>query len=93
MNIINYGLESELIGSRRLGANISVRNHSSVNMIGTHLNRASLVNQNQFTSRLPQILREHEFDLSTSNLNKIFCAQWLDERKVIMGTKCNKVIY
>jgi hypothetical protein len=91
MNIINYGFESELIGSRRLDANISARSHSSASMIGTQLNRIRLVNQNQFTSRLPGILSEHEFNLSKSNLNKIFCAKWLDERKVIMGTKCNKV--
>ena len=60
-----------------------------------HLNHAnqfqSIFNTPCLTSKLPCILREHEFDLTGSNLNKIFCSQWLDNRFVIMGSKCNKV--
>ena len=44
-----------------------------------------------FTRRLPTILKENTFDLSKTNINKIFCAQWLDDTRVILGTKCNKV--
>ena len=44
-----------------------------------------------FTRRLPSVLRQYEFDIKASNVNKVFCSQWLDNRRVIMGTKCNKV--
>ena len=46
---------------------------------------------NYFTRRLPPILKENEIDLSKTGINKIFCAQWLDDSSVILGTKCNKV--
>ena len=52
----------------------------------------SLFRSSHFSRRLPIILREREFDLSNTNLNKIFTCQWLDDRKVIMGTKCNKLV-
>lgn len=52
----------------------------------------TLFNDNHFTSKIPGILKEYEFDLAQTNLNKIFTAQWLDDRRVIMGTKCNKVL-
>jgi hypothetical protein len=44
-----------------------------------------------FTRRLPLILKENDYDLSKTRINKIFCAQWLDDTSVILGTKCNKV--
>lgn len=98
MNIVSQIRDSELIGSSQLGTqthrHLQIQNHglqasSYENSLG---NFKSLCNLNYFTSRLPYVLKEREYDLKESNLNKIFTAQWLDERKCIMGTKCNKLL-
>jgi len=52
----------------------------------------SIMDKYHFTCRLPSILKEKEYDLSKSSLNKIFSAQWLDDRRAIVGTKCNRLL-
>ena len=90
MNIINFSIEHELLGSRQL---MAARNRSS-SVSGLSKNPADIQkvsNVDNFTRKLPPLLKEKEYDISSSKVNKVFCAQWLDERRVLMGTKCNKV--
>ena len=41
---------------------------------------------------LPSCLRENEFNFEETRINKIFASHWLNERQIVMGTKCNKLL-
>ncbi|XP_034938952.1 DDB1- and CUL4-associated factor 12-like [Chelonus insularis] len=38
----------------------------------------------------PEALKE--YPISVKYMNKIFCSQWLSDRQVVFGTKCNKLM-
>ena len=92
MNIINFSIEHELMGSRKLMASKAQNQTQSISgLFKKSADYETMSNVDNFTRKLPQILKEKEYNLSKSQVNKVFCAQWLDERRVLMGTKCNKV--
>lgn len=63
----------------------------------THLRQTGLYKGNPETlvsgflsKQMPSLFQEKEYPLGS--INKVFSAQWLTDRQVVMGTKCNKIL-
>ncbi|KAL5005380.1 hypothetical protein ScPMuIL_018836 [Solemya velum] len=42
------------------------------------------------SQQMPGLFQEFEYHLE--RVNKIFCSQWLNDKQVVIGTKCNKLL-
>ena len=78
----NLGLIQQKCNS--IFAYTNVRHYGS-NRMQSALDQCS----NYLSRRLPDMLTEREYDLGT--INKVFASQWISDRQVVFGTKCNKV--
>lgn len=90
---------SKLCGRRNLSTNNSIVDMTQRRQLfgsGTAADmtaRLSTTILSDFAFRiLPSRLRENEFNFEETRINKIFASHWLNERQVVMGTKCNKLL-
>lgn len=58
-------------------------------ILGESLMRSSSFVSAITTRSVPLVVREHE--ISLGGCDKVFASKWLDERRIVCGTKCNKV--
>jgi len=68
----------------------AVFNYMHQRQIGNFHGQPEKLTEGYVAHQLPGLLREREYSLGT--INKIFAAQWLSDRQVVFGTKCNKVM-
>jgi len=60
---------------------------------GDSTSRLSSTLLSEFAFRvLPSRLRENEFNFDETRINKIFASHWLNDRQIVLGTKCNKLL-
>jgi hypothetical protein len=92
-NIVNYNVDKEIYG-REYEARIkkTLKITSNIYPYSSKPAIQSICDSDHFTRRLATVLHQQSYNLKTANVDKIFDAQWLDNRNVIMGTKCNKVL-
>lgn len=69
MNIINYSIENELLGSRQLNASQN-RSKSISGLSRSSSNLKSIANCDNFTRKIPGILKEKEYDYQRRKLIK-----------------------